>query len=259
MNGNHSFGDLNLTSRFTFSHVVDKVVYKDDPLLKPDYQKAAGKPIGQTYAMIPGDIMKSWDDVYMATALSNGQESKRIGYYDIIDYNIDGDVNGSYDNVPYGYPNRPQNTWSFDIGGQYKGFGVSVQFFGQHNMSRNYNLADHVNNQKMYFKENANIWTPENPNGDRTYTPWSLTKANNDPLYQIYDGTMIRLKMVELSYMVPSKYCKSIGIKTLRVFANGNNLALWTDMPDDRDFSTDNYRGGYPTMRRINFGFNLNF
>lgn len=257
--GNKELGNVHLNSRVTYSHVIDKVVFKDDPAFKPSYQKAAGHAIDQTYSQIPGEIMKSWDDVYMGTALADGQESKRIGYYDVIDFNSDGNVNSSYDNVPWGYPNRPQNTWTFDLGGNYKGFGVSVQFYGQNNISRTFSLNDHVNGQKMYFKENADVWTPENPGGTNTYTPWNLTKANSNPLKFIYDGSMVRLKMVEVSYTLSKRYCDKMGIKNLRVFVNGYNLALWTDLPDDRDFngSLGSYRGSYPTMKRINLGFTL--
>lgn len=260
LSGNKQLGSVFLNARFTYSHVKDVIVFKDDPELKPDYQKAAGHAIGQTYALIQGDMIKSWDDVYMSTALADGQESKRIGYYDVIDFNCDGNVNSTYDNVPWGYPNRPQNTWTFDLGGNYKGFSLSVQFYGQNNITRVYNLSDHVNGQRMYFWDNADVWTPENPDGTNTYTAWNLTKADNNPQKFIYDGSMVRLKMVEASYTFPKKVSAKLGIKNLRLFVNGYNLALWTDLPDDRDFNGDNnYRGGYPTFKRFNVGFNMDF
>jgi hypothetical protein len=47
----------------------------------------------------------------------------------------------------------------------------------------------------------------------------------------------------------------------MRVFANGNNLYFWSKMPDDREgnVGSNNFagQGAYPTVRRINFGFNL--
>jgi hypothetical protein len=47
----------------------------------------------------------------------------------------------------------------------------------------------------------------------------------------------------------------------MRLFANGNNLLFWSKMPDDREanIGSNNYsgQGAYPTVRRINFGFNL--
>ena len=42
---------------------------------------------------------------------------------------------------------------------------------------------------------------------------------------------------------------------------DGDNLLLWTDMPDDREsnFSGAGNRGAYPTVRRFNMGIDLNF
>jgi hypothetical protein len=44
----------------------------------------------------------------------------------------------------------------------------------------------------------------------------------------------------------------------LKVYVNGNNLFLWTDMPDDRESNFAGTglasQGAYPTMKRINFG-----
>jgi hypothetical protein len=47
----------------------------------------------------------------------------------------------------------------------------------------------------------------------------------------------------------------------MRVYVNGNNLLFWSKMPDDREANvgSSNFsgQGAYPTVRRINFGFNL--
>jgi hypothetical protein len=40
----------------------------------------------------------------------------------------------------------------------------------------------------------------------------------------------------------------------LRIFANGNNLWLWTRTPDDREV---NGATNYPSVSRINLGFRL--
>jgi hypothetical protein len=63
---------------------------------------------------------------------------------------------------------------------------------------------------------------------------------------------------------VPKSTCEKLGVKALSFFANGNNLFLWTDLPDDREFNSSltgdsSFRGDYPTLIRFNFGFNLDF
>ena len=76
-----------------------------------------------------------------------------------------------------------------------------------------------------------------------------------------YDGSYVRLKTAEIGYTLNPVFVKKAGIQSLRVFVNGNNLLFWSDLPDDREanIGTTNFsgQGAYPTLRRINFGFNL--
>jgi len=79
----------------------------------------------------------------------------------------------------------------------------------------------------------------------------------------MFDGSYLRLKNVELAYTFTdeSKWVKSIGIKYLKLYVNGNNLWLYTRMPDDREGTfgpgAGAGDGSYPTMKRINFGLRI--
>ena len=73
----------------------------------------------------------------------------------------------------------------------------------------------------------------------------------------LFDGSYLRLKYAELAYTFSGQeWMKKVGLSSMRVFVNGNNLFLWTDMPDDRESNTG---GGsaYPTARRFNIGLKL--
>ena len=55
----------------------------------------------------------------------------------------------------------------------------------------------------------------------------------------MYDGSYLRLKYAEISYTFSKeKWLKSAGLQSLKLYVNGNNLALWTSMPDDRESNT---------------------
>ena len=242
----------------------DEVLYKEDPALAPDYQKAEGYPIDQPRSAIPGEILQSWDDIYMATPLGSGQAQRRIGYYDLIDFNNDGIYDATYDNAPYGYPARPQKTWNFTAGAGYKGISITVQFYGTQNAMRNYGTSSFPRQTYLFYEHRLGYWSKDNPDATTVLDPWSNTNAVSDPRKDLYDASLVRLKTVEIAYDFPEKICERIKIGGLRVFANGNNLYLWTDMPDDREFNSTmnsgtNYRGDYPTLKRFNFGLNLNF
>ena len=64
-----------------------------------------------------------------------------------------------------------------------------------------------------------------------------------------------------VTYTFNQPWVKKIGVKDLKVFVSGNNLWLWTRMPDDRESnfsSSGGASGAYPTMKRINFGIKFN-
>ena len=44
----------------------------------------------------------------------------------------------------------------------------------------------------------------------------------------LYDGSYIRLKNAEVAYTFTSNWIKKIGLESLRIYVNGNNLWLWT-------------------------------
>jgi TonB-linked SusC/RagA family outer membrane protein len=253
----HQFNEkLKISSDISLTHSKDKILYKDDPLLRPSYLKQEGYSIDQTRSAIPGSIMQSWDDVYMSTPLSSGDNFKRIGYYDQVDFNGDGNFNGTYDTAPYAYPNRPQNTWSWTLGSEYKGLSLSVQLYGQSNSIRNYTLSTFPLQTHLFYRDHENYWSKSNPTGVYALDPWTLNSAASDPLKNLVDASMVRLKMVELAYRFPSQSCKKMGVDGFRLFVNGNNLFVWTKMADDRDFGSGN-RGTYPTLKRFNFGFTV--
>ncbi|WP_418262477.1 SusC/RagA family TonB-linked outer membrane protein [Flavobacterium faecale] len=262
---NHTFGNgLNIFGNFNFSHAQDLVIDREDPEFTPFYQKDAGYPIGQPRSPIPGNILASLDDLYSSTPRVNGQSFIRTGYYDQLDYDGDGVYNASFDNVPFGYANRPQNTWTTTVGAKYKGWNLSVQFYGTQNTNRNYSSRTFSNQSDTFFVHELDYWSKDNPTGTRVQPAYSFTQGNSDPRSNFWDASVTRLRAIALSYNVNKKTCEKLGVKSLTILANGNNLFLWTDLPDDREFNgsltaDSQLRGDYPNMARFNFGFNIDF
>ena len=265
LGANYTFGNgLNIFGNFNFTQAKDLVIDREDPELRPFYQKAAGYPIGQPRSAIPGDIIGSLDDLYSTTPRVNGQNNVRVGYYNLVDYDGDGVYNGAFDNVPFGFPTRPQRNWAATVGAKYKGWRLSVQFYGTQNTNRTYTSRTFSNQIDTFFTHELGYWTVDNPTGTRTQPTFSFDQGASDPRRNFWDGSLTRLRAIALNYNVPRKTCEKLGVKALSIFANGNNLFLWTDLPDDREFNSSqtqdsSFRGDYPTMARFNFGFNLDF
>lgn len=265
LNANHTFDNgLNIFGNFNFTQAKDVVLDREDPELRPFYQKAAGYTIGQPRSAIPGQILANWDDVYSSTPLVNGQSFTRVGYYNLHDYDGDGVYNGAFDNVPFGFPVRPQRNWAATLGARYKAWNIAVQLYGTQNTNRTFNSRTFTNQTDTYFANELDYWSVDNPNGRLGQPSFTGLQGSTDPRANFFDASLVRLRSVAIGYNVPKKTCKSLGISSLKLFANGNNLFLWTDLPDDREFNSSQtqdsaFRGDYPTMVRFNFGFNLDF
>lgn len=248
---------LHLWANMNMTHAVNEVIEADDPELLPDYLKDAGKSIQQTHTYVDHGYTQTMDDIYGSTAFESNDNQKLPGTYYILDYNGDGVIN-SYDKIPYGYSSSPQNTYSASLGFDYKGWSFFVQFYGVNNVTRQVVFSTFGQKQLIAYDEGSR-WSKYNPNPDVPMPHFgSTTNDYYDAARYFYDGSYIRLKNIELSYTFTSGWIKSLGLSNLKLYVNGNNLWVWTRMPDDREsnFAGTGWasQGAYPTVKRINFG-----
>ena len=248
---------LHLWANMNMTHAVNEVIEADDPELLPDYLKDAGKSIGQTHTYVDHGYTQTMDDIYGSTAFESNDNQKLPGTYYILDYNGDGVIN-SYDKIPYGYSSSPQNTYSASLGFDYKGWSFFVQFYGVNNVTRQVVFSTFGQKQLIAYDEGSR-WSKYNPNPDVPMPRFgSTTNDYYNAARYFYDGSYIRLKNIELSYTFTSGWIKSLGLSNLKLYVNGNNLWVWTRMPDDREsnFAGTGWasQGAYPTVKRINFG-----
>ncbi len=247
---------LRLWGKFSMTHATNKVTQYDDPALTPAYQKTEGFSIGQAKSYLSAGFANTWDDVYAITQFNTNDGAKLPGTYYIIDYNGDGVIDTN-DNVPYGYTGTPQNTYNASIGGEWKGFSVFVQFYGVSNVSR-YVGFDSFSGKLDTVYDEGSYWSKDNLNADSPMPRYNSTTSYYTGTRYMYDGSFIRLKNVEIAYEWRNGWIKSLGLNTLKIFANGNNLWSWSRMPDDRESNFAGTglasQGAYPTVKRFNIG-----
>lgn len=254
--------DFTLWSNISYTHVKDKVVERDDAELSPNYMKRAGFAIDQSHNYADVGYINNWDEIYGSAAHDNLDGNRTPGSYVILDYNADGIVSDT-DLIPYGFSPTPQNTYNATFGADYKGWSFFVQFYGVNNVTREarYTSLEHLTRHTVYEYQ-GDFWTKDNQDAD---WPKLVLNAKQSAYAEgsryFFDASYLRLKNVELAYTFTDahKWMRSVGVKNLKLFVNGNNLWLLTKMPDDRE--TNNgvsaVQSAYPTMRRINFGLRL--
>lgn len=260
---NKRFRDLNLWSTVAISHNENEIIYKDDPVLLPDYQKSQGFSIGQTKTLLETGFYNNWDEVFASVPTATNDKYKMPGFYNLLDFNSDGVIN-DYDYVPYAYSNIPQNTYSTSFGAEYKGFSAMVQFYGVSNASRFVSLMNFTSNTDVVFEHVADHWSKDNQDASSFLPRWK-TAGQNIGNYYLYDASYLRLKTAEIAYLFESnqnKWLKSIGVSSLKLYVSGNNLFFWSELPDDREGSSvggSSSTGAYPAVKRINLGANVSF
>ncbi|MBC3758647.1 TonB-dependent receptor [Hyunsoonleella sp. SJ7] len=265
LGSNYTFDNgINIFGDFNFTQAIDKIIQRDDEDFELDHLKDAGFTIGQRRTAIPVGILTNWDDVYMSTPKVQDQTLTRVGYYDVMDFDGNG-IYDRFDNAPFGYPEQPQRNWAATLGVRYKGLSISAQLYGTQNASRLFSNQTFGNSTPLIFTQDLDYWTVDTPGNTDTQPSFGV-QGDTNPRDNFLDGSLTRLRAVSLTYDIPKKICEKLGLKKLQIFANGNNLYLWSDMPDDREFNTGGSnqgdgqsRGDYPTLKSYNFGFNMNF
>ena len=252
------FADLNMT------HAKNRILERDDPELLPDYQKRSNFLIGQARTFLDSGYYNTWDELYGSTPFNSADDFKLPGGYQINDFNADGVID-SFDQVPYGYSSAPQNTYNATVGFNWKGFSGFVQFYGVNNVMRYVNFQSLVNQNNIVYDEGS-YWSKDNTNADTPIPRWlSLPNGASYGSRYLYDGSYVRLKNAEIAYTFneESKFLQSVGLSSLRLFVNGNNLIFWSKLPDDRESNNAGTglasQGAYPTVKRFTLGLNITF
>ena len=169
----------------------------------------------------------------------------------------------------------------------YKNFDLSV--FLSFNYGNDIFNATKLTNTKIARKNknaldvanSSNRWMTINAKGELITDPTELAALNQGKTVAAYygledgqkyvhswaveDGSYLRLSNITLGYTFPRKLIQRAGIQNLRLYATGNNLAIWTNYTGfDPEVSTKGNGltpgldfGAYPRSRSFVFGINL--
>ena len=106
----------------------------------------------------------------------------------------------------------------------------------------------------------ADHWTPDNP--DAAYPGYFGTGYKTtypQSTFWLRDGSFLRLKALTVSYALPQRIARVMGLAGARVYLTGTNLLLLIDHVGDWGFDPEmsNIRA-YPLMRTVTLGMSAN-
>lgn len=252
---------------FSFSHAANEILDMDEPALKTAYRKQEGHPIGQYFGLVVDGFITSADLANPDLPKSTYTDNLQVGDLKYRDMNNDGFIDDR-DQTYIGYSNVPENTYSLSLGCEWKGIGFNVLFAGVDHVSRYYDA------ETMYaFVDGGKVkehhlgrWNPAQSE------EWNLAHATYPLLHYdaagnhnqqinsffLKNGAFLRLKNIEISYNLPSKWIKHAWMSEARIFINANNLITWDHLDDLVDPESEG-SNRYPIMKTVNIGINLKF
>ncbi|MEL7587451.1 MAG: TonB-dependent receptor [Prolixibacteraceae bacterium] len=249
----------------------NRIIFRDEPYYKPEYQKMAGRRIDQMFGYVTTGYI---DDTNERAAVPRyGSGIVALGDVTYIDFNGDGAIDDN-DKVPMGYAGTyPLYFYSLSGGFTWKGFDFDFTFQGAEKTSRK--LVDaflwplhRLGNQ--YFDYQSDYWTPDNKDARYPALHMDANRAQNN----ITDGTVtttslrnasyLRLKTAQIGYTLPKSFSGRYRMEQCRIYLQGNNLITWAPDypigdPEGAEGSGELTYGYYPLIRRFTLGLQVTF
>ncbi len=204
-----------------------------------------------------------------------GNVTLRPGDIRYRDLNGDGAIDFR-DQTDIGRGAFPDMSYGFTVDLSYGGFNINALFQGASKF--NLNMVGRArgpfdNDGIPHVYQYKYRWTPDPNNPDVNINknaklpaieiPGIGTNVNNNLTsdFWLRDGTYLRLKSLNFSYTLPNQMVKRAGLSNLRVYVAGSNLVTWDRLgifsgSFDPEIPTTS-AGGYPNVRTVTFGFDV--
>lgn len=248
----------NLTYAKSRFEVYEEPEYPDAP-----WKSRVGLSLAQPMGYIAERLFVDDNEVANSPAQNFGTKvlAGDIKYKDV---NRDGQIT-DLDKVPIGFPTTPEIVFGTGFSVGWKQFDLSAFFQGTARESfwiSPANVQPFVSGGRQMIKSFADdYYTPERPD---VYASWprlsTVGNANNNQLstWWLRNGAFFRFKQAEVGYTLPKVLAARMKMQSLRVYASGTNLFLWSKFK-----LWDVEMGGsglsYPVQRVANLGLNVTF
>ncbi len=228
-----------------------------------------GRPMGDMYMLkVIGTFNTEEDLTRYATNGTQGigdlmfEDYKKDGKIDVNDYQLVGNY-------------QPDFTFGWNNTFTYKNFELALTLDGQcggkviYAAARAFSLNRYDDN--VLAESGLGRWkSPTDTGNGMSHKAGTNNLGSNigPSTRYLYDADFLRIRNVSLSYTLPRKFCKTIGMEGLRISANVQNLWTFDKYPGysveanyEGNSATNNGVdfGGYPISRTFTLGLNLNF
>ena len=262
-------GDFEWGITGNFTYAENKVVYMDEAVATPEWQRTTGNPIDGLVLYKALGIYQNQEQVDNTPHMDNAAPG------DLIYQDTNGDGTITWDDaIRLNESATPKIVYGFTLNGSWKGLDLNVFFQGQ---AKAVQLVQPTMNMVTDFYEGR--WRTENTPEENLNARWPKafikqtygdTWNGSASTWWLRNAAFLRLKSVEIGYTLPKAWTSKIGIQRWRFYVNGNNLFTFDKMKicdpevgtskDDNGYAI-NSNGilAYPLQRMITFGTNITF
>ena len=259
-----------IQARGNFTYATTKVTkYEEVDYSDTPWKSRVGQSGSQTWGYIAERLFVDENEVANSPKQFGDYKAGDIKYRD-----VDGNgVIDGFDQVPLGYPTRPEIIYGF---GSSIGFhGLDFSFFFQGSARETFWIdptktapfidtdgsSTSISKNQLLQVYADNHWSEDNRNLYALWPRLSTTSISNNTQTSSWfmrDASFLRLKSVEIGYNVPDKVLKPVYAKSCRIYASATNLAVWSKFKLWDPELGDNALG-YPLQKVINVGLQFSF
>ncbi len=219
-----------------------------------------GHPFGAQVGYVADGIFRSQDEVDNH-AIQEGAGVGRIRWRD-----LDHDGYITEKDQKWIYDPTPDFTYGINVYLQYRDFDFTMFWQGAQGVDV---ISDMKKETDLWSGLNIGFlnkgdrllqaWTPSNP--DSSIPALSRSDVNNEKrvsTYFVEDGSYLKLRNVQLGYVLPSRLTERIRMQKLRFYLSAQNL-LTIKSRKFTGVDPENPNFGYPIPTNVTFGFNVTF
>ncbi|MDP2039866.1 MAG: TonB-dependent receptor [Algoriphagus sp.] len=255
-----TIGDLTFSLGVNGGYAKNKILFWDEAPGAPEWQRSTGKPMNTFLVYQYDGVFATQEDISSNPldyrAITNNLRPGDMKYKD-----IDGDGKITPDDrIRMDNNDIPTFQGGMTMNLTFRNFDLAVLFQGAAG-ARQYVSAGESGNIGNYLLEiHDNRWTIDNPS---SVHPRIANRSDQyysgGNTYWFRNTDYIRLKNLEIGYNLPSYLSEKVGVRNLRIYANGLNLLTW-DKFGTYDPETISSTGQYyPQARVISTGINVTF
>lgn len=269
---NNRIGDFVYRISANVSYAGNRYVSTNDSDNIPSYQSKIGQPLGAVLGYVSDGLFQTQEELMSSPKTS---DAVRLGDIKYKDLNGDGKITTD-DRTWIAGAQLPKMMFGANFDFNWKGVGLSLFFQGAAmtdimlcGMYSALSFSDGTyytqsfkwgSNPPKYLVEGS--WRPDHT--DASYPRLSTASSTNNAVGSDFwrrDASYLRLKALNLSYTLPSKWTRKAHLDNVKVYFNATNLITFSGLTslgiDPEAPSVNN--GYYPQQRVFSLGLNFSF